>query len=124
METNCETDQLYVGPERNLFAGLLINALADYYGIGSLPSPDKTPKMRQRLFRRARNWIFSNNHGMGRQTGITFLAVCEVLELDPGCVRRAVKNNSIGLQHLKQSFFSLPEDEDSTNCKEDAAVAA
>ena len=109
METKCGIDQLYVEAERNLFAGLLINALADYYGIGSLPSPEKTPTMKRRLFRRARNWIFSSNRGMGRQTGVTFLSVCEVLDLDPSCVRAAVVNKTISVQHLKQSFFTLPE---------------
>ena len=124
METKHGIDQLYVEAERNLYAALLTNALADYYGVGSLPSPDKTPEMRQRLYRKARDWIFSSNQGMGRQTGVTFLAVCEVLGLEPDCVRAALRNHTISLQHLKQSFFTLPESFVGTNSQQCESEAA
>ena len=73
-----------VSPEESLWLDVLFRALDDYAGI----SLDVYGAMvRTRCQRNAAEWFLADSRGIG-----SFLFCCETLDIDPGAVRRALRN--------------------------------
>lgn len=62
-------------PEIQLWRAVLIQAVNDFFGDGD---PFVTPSQTA-----AERWFFSDDHELG-----SFLFVCEILDLNPGTIRR------------------------------------
>ena len=69
-------------------------ALADACGDSGWSS-EPNPLVKQREQKDAQAWIFSNENYCSPEKGVSFVFVCDHLNLDPNMVRQAIEDGAL-----------------------------